>query len=190
MNIRQYTVNINKAICRLLPYYLRGRRLISLLEGSAKPLDDFNNGPNAFHIWAKETLIKASMTAQPIKLERYLNYLFKDKWKLNGDIKIQAFSPTMCVLYRKDECFEHQTANGKNVPYAPNMSPIIMRSKGEKSNIILNTKANSPDIGVNILISIPKLNASLNHEDCIRQIKKIVNTYIPVTGTYTIRIQK
>lgn len=202
MNSIQYHININKTICRLLPFYLRGRRLILFLEGIASPLNSFNTGEKAFHKWANETLIEASMSAQPMRLEWYLNHLFKEEWGLKEDIRISNYSPTQCIVYRKDECGERHTIDGRNKPITPNMTPAIIYSKQDvrladnkpvfdgKSVKLVNNRIKSEvdGIGSNILIQIPKIqNTNLDTDECIMRLKKIVNKYMPVSGTYTIR---
>lgn len=190
MKLDQYKININKIICRLLPFYLRGRNLILFLQGIAAPLDFYNKGEHCFQKWAQETLLSASMTAQPIRIEWYLNYLFKDKWKLEDNIKITTYSFTQNVVYRRKECMERQDVNGKIMPISPNQNPIILYDKNlitNKQKTSLSPKNITGDISYHILITIPKINIDAPIDNCVRELQIVMNKYLPVSASYLIR---
>lgn len=69
----RYTINFDRTINQLVPYYLGGRKLILFLQSCMKPLQAVNQ---SFVEWAKETRIEASMTSQVFKLEWFLNRKF------------------------------------------------------------------------------------------------------------------
>lgn len=189
MNTSQFKIDINKAICRLLPFYLRGRRIILFLEGIAKPLDNFNNGENSFASWADKTLLSASMSAQPMRLEWYLNHLYKEKWQLKSNITVTNYAPTQTVIYRRDECSENGDANGKNTPLSPNMIPLIVYTKDERKHpSTIKIKEEVAGIGTNVLINIPKItNASLDVDKCVKELQNTINKYMPIGATYLVR---
>lgn len=69
----RYSINFDKSINQLVPYYLGGRKLILYLQSCLKPLQAVNR---IFVEWAKETRIEAAMTSQVFKLEWFLNRKF------------------------------------------------------------------------------------------------------------------
>ena len=52
MAFRDYSININKQVNRLVPYYLRGRKMLLFLQGVCAPLGFFNDEETGFNIWA------------------------------------------------------------------------------------------------------------------------------------------
>lgn len=70
----RYSINFDKTINQLVPYYLGGRRLILFLQSCIKPLQSVND---EFVNWAKETKIEAAMTSQIFKFEWFLNRKFQ-----------------------------------------------------------------------------------------------------------------
>lgn len=76
----RYTINFDKTINQLVPYYIGGRKLILYLQALMKPLQTLNA---AFSEYAKEQHIEAAMTSQIFYFEWFLNRKFS-KYFLNG----------------------------------------------------------------------------------------------------------
>lgn len=76
----RYTINFDKTINQLVPYYIGGRKLILYLQALMKPLQTLNA---AFSEYAKEQRIEAAMTSQIFYFEWFLNHKFS-KYFLNG----------------------------------------------------------------------------------------------------------
>jgi hypothetical protein len=76
----RYTINFDKTINQLVPYYIGGRKLILYLQALMKPLQTLNA---AFSEYAKEQRIEATMTSQIFYFEWFLNRKFS-KYFLNG----------------------------------------------------------------------------------------------------------
>lgn len=76
----RYTINFDKTINQLVPYYIGGRKLVLYLQALMKPLQTLNA---AFSEYAKEQRIEAAMTSQIFYFEWFLNRRFS-KYFLNG----------------------------------------------------------------------------------------------------------
>lgn len=76
----RYTINFDKTINQLVPYYIGGRKLVLYLQALMKPLQTLNA---AFSEYAKEQRIEAAMTSQIFYFEWLLNRKFS-KYFLNG----------------------------------------------------------------------------------------------------------
>ena len=76
----RYTINFDKTINQLVPYYIGGRKLILYLQALMKPLQTLNA---AFSEYAKEQRIETAMTSQIFYFEWFLNRKFS-KYFLNG----------------------------------------------------------------------------------------------------------
>ena len=82
MNTDIYKINNSKIICRVLPFFARGRKLVLFLEAVSIPLIRLNR---AFVEWAYEMVVRVKMTAQTIVLTWYLNYKFKHLFQNSHD---------------------------------------------------------------------------------------------------------
>ncbi len=80
----RYSINFDKLVNRLVPYYMGGRKLILYLQAIIKPMQDINDD---FVPYTQETLIEASMTSQIFKFEWYLNRKLK-KYFVDSSKKI------------------------------------------------------------------------------------------------------
>lgn len=76
----RYTINFDKTINQLVPYYIGGRKLVLYLQALMKPLQTLNA---VFSEYAKEQRIEAAMTSQIFYFEWFLNRKFS-KYFLNG----------------------------------------------------------------------------------------------------------
>ena len=82
MNTDIYKISNSKTICRVLPFFARGRRMILFLEAVASPLISLHK---KFLKWAYKMLFKLKITAQTDVMVWYLNYLFNERFVNNAD---------------------------------------------------------------------------------------------------------
>ncbi len=82
MNRDIYKISNSKTICRVLPFFARGRRMILFLEAVASPLISLHK---KFLKWAYKMLFKLKITAQTDVMVWYLNYLFNERFVNNAD---------------------------------------------------------------------------------------------------------
>lgn len=69
----RYKLDTDRAVNRLVPHYLSGRRFILFVQSALYPLQGLNE---RFRAFARERHIEARMTSQVIYFEWYLNYRF------------------------------------------------------------------------------------------------------------------
>jgi len=82
MNTDIYKISNSKIICRVLPFFARGRKLILFLEAISTPLIKLHR---AFLEWAFEMVMRVKITSQTTILIWYLNYKFGPKFQNTGD---------------------------------------------------------------------------------------------------------
>lgn len=82
----RYTINFDKTINQLVPYYIGGRKLVLYLQALMKPLQTLNA---AFSEYAKEQRIEAAMTSQIFYFEWFLNRKFSKYFQNGGQITIK-----------------------------------------------------------------------------------------------------
>lgn len=74
----RYDIDNAKVIGRVLPFYIRGRKISVFLYAIAYPLVTLHE---TFKEWALQKKIEASITSQTLTMEWYLTYLFKDRFE-------------------------------------------------------------------------------------------------------------
>lgn len=77
-----YNISNAKTICRTLPFFVRGRKMILFLEAAASPLISLHK---TFLKWVMKMIIKTKITSQIGVLIWYLNYLFKERFLNESD---------------------------------------------------------------------------------------------------------
>jgi hypothetical protein len=82
MNTRIYDIDNSRIICRVLPFFVRGRRMILFLEAVASPLARLHK---SFLKWAYRIIVGTRATSQTTVFIWYLNYLFREHFKDKND---------------------------------------------------------------------------------------------------------
>ena len=82
MNTRIYDIDNSKIICRVLPFFARGRKMILFLEAVSSPLARLHK---SFLKWAYRAVVGTKATSQTAILIWYLNYLFKEHFEDAND---------------------------------------------------------------------------------------------------------
>lgn len=87
INVNFLNIDNGKLLGRLLPFWLRGKRITLFLLAILSPLISLHN---KFKGWALEHYIVAHITAQRKSIEWYLNYKLKSHF-LEPDKRFQVF---------------------------------------------------------------------------------------------------
>lgn len=82
MNTDIYKISNSKTICRVLPFFARGRKMILFLEGISSPLVSLHK---KFLTWAYKMLLSLKVTAQVEVMTWYLNHLFRSRFAHEED---------------------------------------------------------------------------------------------------------
>ena len=178
-----YKISNQKIICRVLPFYARGRKMILLLEAIASPLISLHN---TFLTWAYGMLLKTKVTAQTDVLIWYLNYLFKEHfYNQNDSFSIeQDQDPEDLISFNYREI-----ANFK-------MLGTKIFDVSEESDALLYSKATrdfESRMDVNsIVIHAPKLKSDANYTaiNYMQEIHKVIDEYKTSFRNYAISINE
>lgn len=173
----RYSINFNKAVNRLVPYYVGGRKVILYLQSLMKPLQTINN---AFADWATETRIEASMTSQVFKLEWYLNRKFRKYFAdqaqrisiSNGTKRgIPIYNESADIDKEDNLLLQFESENGKQT---------VMRWENETGE----------DITISFIVNSPEINPSLiTTEKYTAMLKYVIDKYRTAGKTYIIKIR-
>lgn len=82
MNTNIYRISNAKIICRLLPFFARGRKTILFLEAIASPLTSLHK---QFLAWSYEMVVNTKVTFQTIIFVWYLNHKFRHHFAESSD---------------------------------------------------------------------------------------------------------
>ena len=189
MAMRDYSINIARQVCRLLPYYLRGRRMILFLQAVSSPLDFFNKGDGAFNPWAHRKLLELSMNGQKIRLEWWLNNIFVSDYgitlKTGQHITIREEEVGNAILYSRNEIRNHDSAP----LFYPHYIPTVTRLRNNvadaaKRNTVTRYRNESGGQGAWFVVSIPY--AGDDQADVIRKVGMSISKFVPVGSMYKV----
>lgn len=82
MNTNIYRISNAKIICRVLPFFARGRKTILFLEAIASPLVSLHKN---FLAWSYEMVVNAKVTFQTVVFIWYLNHKFSGHFVDSSD---------------------------------------------------------------------------------------------------------
>ena len=187
INTDKYNVSNNKIICEVLPFYARGRKIISLLESAIFPIISIHD---KFKKWALEKLIEASVTSQPTVLIWYLNHVFRSKFE-NQENSFQIVTDATedgATIWYLDE----QILHTGNTPWMPDSEND---SGGDGyTNLVTKDLDEEKDVQqADILIFAPKIKETSNYTNDIYMgdIRYYIDKYITVFNmTYRITINQ
>ncbi len=188
--MRDYSVNIPKQVGRLLPYYLRGRRMILFLSAVSHPLSFFNHATTGFTPWAHTKLYELSMTAQKIRLEWHLNSVVIPEGNITlrsgQTVTISDETSAFAVCYYKSEIQDRTTAP----LFYTNGIPTVTRLETNTSDkalakIITRHIYEHGSVAGRFVINVPY--SGNDTASVSRMIAAGITKYLPVGVTYRIK---
>lgn len=189
MAMRDYSINTARQVCRLLPYYLRGRKMILFLQAVSSPLSFFNTGDTAFNPWAHRKLLELSMNGQKIRLEWWLNNIFVSDYGITlrpGQlITIREEEVGNAIVYSRREIRNHDSAP----LFYPHYIPTVTRLRenvadAAKKNTVTRYRNEAGGQGAWFVITIPY--AGEDHQDIIRKVGLSISKFVPVGTMYKV----
>lgn len=178
-----YKISNSKIICRVLPFYARGRKMILFIEAIASPLINLHK---AFLVWAYRMILKTKITSQTDVFIWYLNYLFNehfynhaDSFSIDQDVEIDNLT---AFNYREIAFFKLVGVKIFDTE-EEEVSQVISRPTRDFNNR-LDTHA--------IVIHAPKLKSDENYTAMtyVTEIMKVVNEYKTSFRKYVIEINE
>lgn len=178
-----YKISNSKIICRILPFYMRGRKMILFLEAVASPLINLHK---EFLTWAYKMVLKTKITSQTDVIIWYLNYLFNshfynhaDSFTIEQDAEIEnlmAFNYREIALYKMVGVQIFDTEEEQ-------ISQVVSRPTRD-----FNDRLNSNVI----TIHAPKLKSDPNYTNMnyVTEIMEVINEYKTSFRKYVIEINE
>ena len=183
MNTERFDIDNNKVICRVIPHYLRGRKLILLMEACAHPLISIHN---EFKKWGLERMIEASVTSQPMSLQWYLTHCFSSLF-IDKSQQFRIIPDALSVgatIYDKQESGTYSDNtyiyNRTDDPALDFTEQMVLRYKNEAED----------NYNADIIIVAPRIQETqdYNNEHYLNDIRRRVDKYITTRTGYEIKI--
>lgn len=177
----RYSINFDRLINMLVPYYLRTRKYVLFLQALVSPLQDKNK---EFINFAKEKKIEAAMTSQVILFTWYLNHKYNKYFVDPTDsIVIEDIIDIGVPVYRRADPNQTPytvwfvTDNWDSVKDTDEEPPIFFY---KQENILINKTSFS--------VAVPAINIS--QEDFVPMIANTVKMYRIAGKTFQIKISE
>lgn len=174
----KYQIDNARAICRLLPFWIRGRKIILFLEAISHPLKSVHD---KFKEWAYERLIDAAITSQQLSLVWYLNHRLRkhfinqeDSFRITSD----AYSEGE-VIYN----FSENMLAGNH--YAYDFEEEIQQST---ENMMLKNFDEGVEYNADIVIIAPNIVETIDYSESNykNEIRRYIDAYITVPDRYEV----
>lgn len=170
MNTNIYKISNSKIICRVLPFFARGRKLVLFLEAISIPLMKLNRD---FVDWAYEMVLRVKMTAQTTVLTWYLNYKFRSRFINQQDsfVILQDDEIDYLIAFNIDENIPVEVL-GKRIVNTNEQSLLTRLSKPMKD-------FSQRMFSYVIVINAPAITttASYTNKHYLRDITQVLNYY-------------
>lgn len=185
VNVDRYTVSSKTLVGQVVPFFLRGRRILRFLAAVCTPLDSVNK---SFCEWARDTLVDAAMTSQVVVMKWGLKCKL-GKYMLNSadDFYFDTYDRSnYATLYE----------NNAEQDGAPEVKQIYMsENEGEKlgenvARVLIRDRDEITGEGNEILIAAPPHNGRVTDEEYERLIKQCLEKYLVYDVEYKIIISK
>ena len=192
MNTDIYKIDNAKLICRLLPFFVRGRKMILFLEAAASPLVSLHN---KFLSWAYETIVDVHATFQEQLFVWYLNHKFRKHFIDDNDsfYVSQSQEGDGLIVFNTDEhemmkIFSSRIFNNEQGDLVDDVYNIDRLKEYSKPML---TPQDRRSIGV-ITIYAPKINETADYANTnyVDDIMKLVKNYKTSFGKINIIIKE
>ena len=177
----RYSINFDRLMNMLIPYYLRNRQYVLFMQSLIYPLQIKNE---EFINFAKEKKIEASMTSQVILFTWYLNHKYNQYFVDPTDSVIIEDSIDIGVpVYR------HKDPN--QIPYtiwnvADNWDSV--KDTNEEPPVFFYKQENITINKTSFSVSVPAIN--IPQEDFVPMIANTIKMYRIAGKTFQIKISK
>lgn len=185
VNVQRYTVDSRTLVGQIVPFFLRGKRMLQFLSAISSPLDSVNK---VFQTWAQNTLIDAATTSQIIVLKwalknKLVNYLKNTNDEFEFDTYDRSNYATL---------YENQS---EQLDY-PEVKKIYMPEDNQDklddgiAEVILRNKDEIVSESNEVLIIAPQHNSKISDNQYTKKIRQCIEPYIVYDVEYKIVISK
>lgn len=185
VNVSKYRTFSSTLISMLLPFFLKGKKVVRFLSAIASPIDDVNL---VFTQWARERIIDAVTTSQPLVLEWALNEHFRHYFKDVSDsfeIIPYGFDHYLAIYENQTELDNTEDAD----------SSWMLDSLADTTEIdttlqmVIMDKDEVKRENDNFIVVAPPIRNLLSDAEYTRRIKQVIENYLVYPVTYKIHVR-
>jgi len=186
MNTDIYKISNSKIICRVLPFFARGRRMILFLEAVSTPLIRLHK---KFLVWAYDMILRLKMTFQTAIIIWYLNHKFSDYFVNKSDsFEIsQDAELDYLVAFNMNEAAVMEIFGTRvlNISESESLSVLAKPVKPMSLRVLANQiTISAPEIA----IGTDKVPSGYTNKDYLSDIKAVLDEYKTSFVKYSIVI--
>lgn len=186
INVDRYTASSKTLIGELVPFFLRGKKLLQFLSAICSPLDSVNK---TFSKWCRATLVDAATTSQIIVLkwsmkEKLKQYFFDE----NDNFQFDTYGRTDYTTVYENQSEQELHSEATNIYMPEDVSDTSITD--EVAKVIIRDRKELMSESNDLTIIAPAHNFKISDEEYIRKIKQCFEPYLAYDMEYTIAINK
>lgn len=186
INIDRYTVSSKTLVSELVPYFLRGTKLMQFLTAICSPLDSVNK---VFQNWCRNTLVDAATTSQIIVLkwsmkERLKQYFVNE----NDEFQFYTYGRADYTTVYEDQSEQKLHSEAANIYMPEDVSDTSVTD--EDAKVVIRDKNELSSESNDLTIVAPAHNSKISKDAYIKKIKQCFEPYLAYDMEYTIAINQ
>lgn len=186
INVDRYTVSSKTLVGELIPYFLRGKKLMRFLAGICSPLDSVNK---LFQQWCRNTLIETATTSQIIVLKWSMKERLKQYFANEDDsFQFDTYGRTDYTTVYENQSEQNLHSEAINI-YMPEDNSDTSITDGNAKVVIRDRNELSSE-GNDLTIIAPAHNSKISKDAYIKKIKQYFEPYLAYDMEYTITINQ
>lgn len=186
INIDRYTVSSKTLVGELVPYFLRGKKLMQFLAAICSPLDSVNK---VFQNWCRSTLIDAATTSQIIVLKWSMKERLKQYFaNKNDEFQFYTYGRTDYTTVYEDQSEQELHSEATNI-YMPEDTLDTSITDDDKK-VVIRDKSELISESNDLTIIAPAHNSKISKDTYLKKIKQCFEPYLAYDMEYTIAINQ
>lgn len=186
IDVSRYEASSKTLVGELMPFFLRGKKLMQFMSAICSPLDSVNK---AYRSWCRNTLIEAATTAQIITLKWSMKERLKQYFANENDgfqFTTNGRSDYTTVYESQSEQILHTEAVNIYMPEDTSDDSVTT----EENKVIIRDKEEISSEDTDLIIVAPAHNDNIDDDTYIKKIKQCFEPYLAYDMEYKIVISK
>lgn len=185
VNVQRYKADSNKLVGYLIPFFLRGTKVLRFMSAICSPLNDVNE---RLLSWAQELITEAVATSQPVVLKWFLNEKLRIYFK-DSDAEFQLMvhdSSEMFVYEDQEELAKYQ--NIQDIYMLENIDDTALSETDNKIQLVTYDSEIVEVSGDSLTIVAPAHNSLIRDIEYSQKINYWIDRYLVNSVKYNIII--
>ena len=187
VDVRKYNIESSSLIAMLLPFFVRGKKVVRFLSAIAAPLDDDNKN---FVDWVVQRIIDSVTTSQPIVLRWSLDNRFGRYFKSSSDhfdIIPYGYAHYLTIFENQDEL--HDTTDAEDIWLTEDKDEKVSSITDNQKIVILDKNEVKRESDSFTVIS-PPINNLIDKERYQLEVKQVIERYLVYKTIYKIVVRE